>query len=471
MSTIGEVTLAADTSALGMLHSVLMDAQDEFSDLKLRAHVSDVLKQFRKDYPDSLPRFESARLADEQRGEIARLMLERFNSLIEWVDDAGRQPLHDAFAGTAAPLSLKHHNFEASPGARPDVVYRGERWVSDNIAELGNVLVERGIVTHAAGEALAWIEANVLEDGVLDLSGHKIAVLGAGAEMAPTRLWLEAGADVLWIDMAPPPEDWFEAGNLSGTLYWPEGNADLLTQPQAIQATLAEFAAGDPIHLGLYAYAPGKAREMRLTASMNAIVDTMPAELIRSVTMLVSPTTPTHLGERDIAARELKYASRPGWERALAGLGMLGRGGGSIEVEGKHTSRTVVGIQGGSYQAAQYLGKILTAEDWAARGLRVSANTAAITRTRSLDIPVFAAAFGGAAALGVETMTPRQSRRINGLLAVRDWLHPDMPVPGEVRVHGGIHTLGYPLESALKIAAGIGFARSPRLLGGLFKRG
>ncbi|NIV19460.1 MAG: hypothetical protein GWN54_02150 [Gammaproteobacteria bacterium] len=67
----------------------------------------------------------------------------------------------------------------------------------------------------------------------------------------------------------------------------------------------------------------------------------------------------------------------------------------------------------------------------------------------------------------METMTPRQSRRINGLLALYDWLRPDRPVPGAVRVHGGIHTLPYPLESALRIAAAIGFARSPRLLRGL----
>jgi len=138
----------------------------------------------------------------------------------------------------------------------------------------------------------------------------------------------------------------------------------------------------------------------------------------------------------------------------------------------------VVGIQGASYQAAQYLGKVLVAECWATphperpehRALRVSANTAAITRTRSLNHPVFAAAFAGAGAFGVETFTPRLSRRLNGLLAVRDWLHPEPPTPGQVRVHGGIHTLPYPLDSALRVAAAIGLARSPRLLRGLLRR-
>lgn len=118
----------------------------------------------------------------------------------------------------------------------------------------------------------------------------------------------------------------------------------------------------------------------------------------------------------------------------------------------------------------------MTAECWAGHGapaaeqsrpLRVSANIAAITRTRSLDHPLFAAAFGGAGAFGVETFTPRQSRCVNGLLAVRDWLHPDPSVPGRIRVHGGIRTLPYPLEPALQVAAGFGFVRSPR---GLLRR-
>ena len=70
----------------------------------------------------------------------------------------------------------------------------------------------------------------------------------------------------------------------------------------------------------------------------------------------------------------------------------------------------------------------------------------------------------------METLTPRQSRPLNGLLAVHDWLHPEVPVPGRIRVHGGIHTLPYPLENALRVAAAIGFARSPGLLRGLLQR-
>jgi len=212
---------------------------------------------------------------------------------------------------------------------------------------------------------------------------------------------------------------------------------------------------------------------------MNAIVNALPAERVASVTMLVSPTTPTGLDAQDRAAMDARGAARPAWEAFLARLGLLGRGGGRIDRGDAAAVRSVVAIQGASYQAAQYLGKIIMAECWAKHGapqaetpapLRVSANTAAITRTRSLDHPVFAAAFGGAGAFGVETFTPRQSRRVNGLLALDDWQRREPPMPGAVRVHGGIHALPYPLEPALMVAAGFGFARSPRLLRGLFRR-
>ena len=170
---------------------------------------------------------------------------------------------------------------------------------------------------------------------------------------------------------------------------------------------------------------------------------------------------------------------RPAWEAGLARLGLLGRGGGCVVVGDGAASRSVVSIQGPSYQAAQYLCKVLAAECWSVGGLphadraaplRVSANTAAITRTRSLNHPVFVAAFDGAGAFGVETFAPGFSCAVSGLLSVRDWLHPEPSAPGAVRVHGGIHTLPYRLDSALRVAAAIGFARSPRLLRGLIRR-
>ena len=60
---------------------------------------------------------------------------------------------------------------------------------------------------------------------------------------------------------------------LAGRLYWPREKADLLTRPREGLATILAFSAGDPVDLGLYAYAPGHTRELRLTGVMNAIVN------------------------------------------------------------------------------------------------------------------------------------------------------------------------------------------------------
>jgi hypothetical protein len=475
----GQVLLAENRSASEILHALLADAIAAFPDTFTSvAFPADAVK-FRKAYPDVLPHFEAARRASTDRHAISRHITTAMQQNIEWRDDSGPRPLHEALNESAEPLLLKTHAFTGKPGWQPSLVYRGERWEAAQLAELGALLVERGVMSADAGDAVTWVSREALDAGTLHLAGRKIAVLGGGAEMAPTRLWLASGADVLWLDTTPPPGDWFESPDLSGRLYWPEQNADLLAKPQEVLATLIAFADGAPLDLGLYAYAPGRARELRLTASMNAIVNALPQALISSVTMLVSPTTPAALSSEDLAEVRRRIETRPLWESACARIGLLGRGGGSVSIDGATTTRTVVAIQGASYQAAQYLGKVLMAECWAEHGqvsqegsqpLRISANTAAITRTRSLDHPVFAAAFGGAAAFGVETLVPRQSRRLNGLLAVRDWLQPALPVPGAVRVHGGIHTLPYPLGSALRIAAVIGFARSPRLLRGLISR-
>jgi len=475
----GQVLLAEGRSALQVLHAVLADAVAEFPGALKGAGLPADAEAFRGVYHDALPRLEAARLGSPQRYEIARHVTAGLQQHMVWQDGSGKRCLHEALTEAVRPLSLESHSFTAEPGWSPSLVYRGERWETTRLAELGALLVARGMITVEAGDALAWVATKMFDAGRLRLTGRKIVVLGAGAEMAPTRCLLESGAEVLWIDTRPPPANWWKSAGMSGRLWWPAGNADLLANPRGVLATMIAFADGAAVDLGLYAYAPGQARELRLTATMNALVNQMPPELVASVTVLVSPTTPTQLSPQDLQAMRARREARPLWEAMCDRVGLLGRGGGSAVVGGAAATRTVVSIQGASYQAAQYLGKTLMAECWARHGppdspdprpLRVSANTAAITRTRSLAHPVFTAAFAGAAALGVETFAPRQSRRINGLLAVRDWLHPALPTPGSVRVHGGIHTLPYPLESALRVAATVGFARSPRLLRGLIAK-
>lgn len=466
----GSVQLAAG-SASALLHEALAASIEAYPGSFAGVDFPRDAGAFRRHYPRILPVFEAARLASDDRIRLAQTLVDALKARLVWQPEGGDAVPIDAWLEEPGlPMKLVTSERDGPAGWQPDVTYRGERFAPSRLAALGRLLVERNVVTRAAGESLAWIEEGALTEGALHLEGRKIVVFGAAAEMAPTRHFLEAGAEVLWLDLAPPPAGLLEGRAAAGRVHWPEGGVDLLARPRDVLATVQAFADGDPVDLGLYAYAPGQARELRLTGTMNAIVDALPDDIIGSVTLLVSPTTPTGLDDDDLTAMVHRREGRPAWESAFDAMGLLGRGSGAAESHGRHSTRTVVDIQGASYQAAQYLAKLLVAEVWGnGRGLRVSANTAAITQTRSLEHPVFAAAFEGAAAFGVETFTPGQSRRVSGLLAVADWLRAESPVPGRVRVHGGIHTLPYPLESALKVAAAIGFCRRPVLLGGLVR--
>ena len=64
----------------------------------------------------------------------------------------------------------------------------------------------------------------------------------------------------------------------------------------------------------------------------------------------------------------------------------------------------------------------MMAEVWQSKArFRVSLVTAPITRTRSLEHPIFAAAFQGAKALGVETFAPSFSQQAGAIMAMTDW--------------------------------------------------
>lgn len=463
MSEVQGVQIRERLSASNLFHRILWQVNGQFEVLQRESGLTENPREFKQDYVEQVPRFEAVRLSSPARKNIARALINELNQQLVFIEGDQEHPLLEYLSAPAEPAPLRF----AAGGRHEDwdfeLSYAGQVFHAPGV--LGQHLLSDHVINAGAVASLSWIEQQMAGDAAFNLDDRKIVVIGAAAEMAATRLFLDLGADVLWLDMAAP-SDAFTNGQTRGSLSWPEQPLDLLTAPRQVLATIAEFAGGRPVDLCLYAYAPGQARELRLTGVMNALVDCLPAESVRSVTLLVSPTTASSLDPQDLRDIESREANAPGWEKALATMGLLGDAGVATHGDAA-VVRTLVGIQGASYQAAQYLGKVIMAEVWSSRGegrLRVSANTAAITQTRSLDHPVFDAAFGGARAMQVETFTPLQSQTVNGLLAIADWLQEEEPVPGNVRVHGGIHLLPYPLDKALRIAAAIGFARSPVLL-------
>ena len=454
------IQLADGRSASAVFYETIADTVAAFPELG-SAYVPDGASTFRNRYFDIIPRLEVTRLASRDRAAIAEHMARGLQQRVCF----GTEPIEIYLKRSSQPLPLECATGNCAPGWKPEFHYANENWF--DLGALAEKLAARNVISPGAREALDWLQSDIQENGAIDLSKRKVVVFGANAEMASTRHFLKAGADVLWLDVTPPSEKLIQSNSQAGDLSWVEPGIDLLTQPAEVLSTIRMFAGSERVDLCLYAYSPGQAKEIKLTAAMNAIVDNLPPEQIRSVTLLLSPTTATPLDSTDLDLLKARRESRPTWEAVSETVGLIGSGGGTEIAGDLGASRTVVSIQGASYQAAQYIGKLMTAEKWASKGLRVSANTAAITKTRSMDHPVFDGAFDGAGAFQVETFSPGQSQCLSGLLAVHDWLNPVPPVPGRIRVHGGIHTLPYPLNVALRMAAAIGFAKSPGLLLGL----
>jgi hypothetical protein len=444
---------------------------------------------WKRNYGATLARFEAYRAKSPQRAEIARFILERSQAALLHVQSGAARPLSDHMNEATEAPSLVPASFGDKPTFRVEIPFEGEWYRGDAALGLIDRLAEQGDMTMAARAGLRWtIEHIAAHGGVLDLRDQRFALLGAGAELAPTAALLRTGASVLWVDVAPPERFLRLHSPASGTLLQAATPLDLLEQPARIRAAIERFADDGPVNLGNFAYASGASQEWRLAAAMNAIASHVSPGLLRSVAMLVSPTTVPTLQPESVRAAKEQLSHEAVWKSALRRAGLLTKPG-SFSANGLQIGYSTVSIQGLSYQAAQYVSKLCAAEAFAMfggdqptnghpKGITVSANVAGITRTRSLSHPVFEAAFLGAPMFGVRIFQPETTRALSVLLMLHDLLNPAAPgaagssVPAAHKpamihaqqVHGGIFNLPYGLESAIRIAALFGMGRNPLVL-------
>ena len=473
-----------------LLHAVLSAATTEFPTAFGDVRLPDSAGAFKRDYGHALARFEACRAAAPERAQIARFLLRHTQGALEFASGRQRVPLAEYLASPGpTPVLNRAELVEGAVGLPVEVPFEGKMLRGREVAAFVDRLHEGRQISAAARAALHWIVAHAeAQDGRVDLSGERFVIFGAAAELAPTRLLLRAGASVLWIDRADPARAIPATRELSGTLLHTHDADNLLERPREIAAAIRAFAADGPVHVGMYAYAAGASQEWRLGAAMHAIVDSLDPALIKSVSLLVSPTTTSVLSEDTLAAESARLRDAPAWQRLLARLRVI-RKPGHLHAHGVDVARATVAIQGLSYQAAQYIGKIAAAECYATHGTRltsevvspvtVSANVAGITRTRSLSHPLFDAAFSGAAHFGVRVFDAATTRALSGLLTLHDLLNPEAPGArqdgsfdarakaagiGTQQIHGGIYGLPYVLDGVILVAAVLGLGQEPRLI-------
>ncbi len=373
----------------------------------------------------------------------------------------------------AAPATLGQA-FSGTPGLTLELPLDGRVYRGREVLEAIDRLFAAHHLSRAAALGLRWlvdfVEAN---GGRLDLTGQRFALLGASAELSPAPLLLAAGATVRWLDVKPPPPE------TRGAFIATRDGDDLLARPHEAIAALRAFAEEGPVHVGLFAYAPGKSRELLLAGVMDALVRTLGPGVVKSVATYISPTSPGEMQAEDLAAAEHLRASPTWWQRAAALSGAL-QGPGSYG----GVARTVISLQGAAYQAAQYVTKRIAAEVLAADGLggqsvTLSTNVAGITNTRSLSHPLFQIAFQGAPSFGVRIFEPALTRAVSGYLMLHDLLNPQAPAAAGQQseaplarakaahveqIHGAAYDLPWQFESAVKTAAVVGLTKRPQVL-------
>lgn len=482
------VVLPAGHTGSSLFHAVLTEAVARFPSALSSARLPQRPEQFKRSYGRALARFEAARINAPERVEIASFLLRRTQEELRFGNADHGAPLCDYLREQAEAPRLTSQQL---PGRRPftlELPFEGRSFRGREIHGVIDKLAAQQQLTHAARDGLRWIvDHATAQGGSLDLRGERFVLLGAGAELASTRMLLAAGADVLWVDLADPASVLVQPEQLSGRLSHAEQARDLLVQPREIAAAIRAFAEGGSVHVGLFAYAPGESKEWRLAAAMNAIVGSLPPELVRSLSLLISPTTASALTPDTVRANERRYLLTPGWQRVMARTGLFERPA-YHRAGDTCVSHATVSLQGLSYQAAQYMSKIVAAETFAVFGsafhdeprapVTVSANVAGVTRTRSLSHPLFNAAFLGAERFGVRIFDPATTRALSGMLMLHDLLNPAAPgaagrlAPAREKasavlsqqIHGGIYTLPFVLEGVIRAAAVVGLSSRPSIL-------
>ena len=465
------VGLPKGESGSQFFHRILSETAAQFPKALELAHLPTSRAEFKKSYGDDLCRFEAARIGSPQRVAIARHLSSATLASLRY----GDAPLLEALQ-KSVPAPPVSRTAPSAPTLHAEVPFEGRAYRDREVASLAERLFGDHHLTAATRDALLWIVEHIAaQGGTLDLRGQRFALLGASAEISPAPMLLAAGAEVLWIDMKTPPQ---QAG-----VTHPAQPSDLLGQPQTVAAMVRQFAADGPVHLGLLAYAPGKSRELGLAAVMNALVQTLGPQVVRSVFMFISPTSPAEMQPEDLAVVAARARSPALWQRALVVTRVLKQPGFSGH-DRNAVSRAIISLQGQGYQAAQYFAKIASAEAWAADGLAgtsitVSANVAGITNTRSLAHPLFQLAFEGASAFGIRVFATETTRALAGLLMLHDILNPNAPGAAaraypcaedkartlrSQQIHGGVYDLAWQFDSVVRVGAVIGMSRRPNLL-------
>lgn len=384
------------------------------------------------------------------------------------------------------------------------VPYRGRRLFGDDLRGQVDTWVRDGVTEPGFAVAMHAVLDN---PDWLDLADVDVAVLGASAEMGPTRSLLRWGARIHAVDL-PRPALWEKlihttrstAGSMRipvaldpegqppfvvGGLVHPDDDstvaahagANLLTQSPEIRTWLD--AIDQPFVLGTYAYADGAAH-----ALLSMAADMISADLISrrddiTLAFLATPTDVFMVPIEAVAEAQRRWDSRGFAALFQAPLRMAGQFEPNypdvyVTPDGREIgiNDSLIPQQGPNYALAKRIQRWRALES-RANGVPVSLNLAPATRTQSvIKNRALSAAYAGAGRFGVEIFEPATSTVLMAALLVHDLRNPasvanpatmlanPMDHFSAVANHGGLWRTAYSPRSVLGIAALMGLLDS-----------
>lgn len=487
-----EVDGARSTSATGR---AVLAAAAAVVDPALAARVRDE-PRWRQRYAEHLRELVVAELRaatpEADLDALPRAGLDATYARFEFVGPDGARRLDEVTRSPSGDLDTVAITGQASPTGL-QVPYHGELLAGDHLRRQLDDWVARGVVEPSLATAVHTL---LDHPEWLELSDRTFVLLGAGAEMGPYGPLCRWGATIAAIDL-PRPELWgrllatARAG--AGTVRVPVRGApsdptdttavaeaaglDLLVDLPDAAAWVATLAG--PLTIGGYAYADGAAH-VRVNVAIDALIRHVLAERGDGVSLaaLLTPTDVYAVTEEVVAASREQLA-RSGKLRQLARTVTGGRTFApnypDLVASGAGTrygiADALVLQQGPNYALAKRL------QRWRLRvaradGLRVSANVAPATRTRSVTSNrVLAAAYAGAHRFDVEVFEPDTANALMAALLVRDLRDPaaagepatSLAHPVELfvesAVHGGLWRNAFQPRSVLPLAAVLGLPR------------
>ena len=436
---------------------------------------------------------------------ISRDGLESAHRRFVYASESGDAPLLEAVSEEPiSPLTSVTVQGRAAREVDLSVPYRGRRLFGNELRQQIDSWVANGIAEPSFAVALHAVLDN---PDWLDLRDVDIALVGAGAEMAPTRSLLRWGARVHGVDL-PRKAIWDRliaitrntAGSLRipiavdpdgeppfvvGGLIHPDDDeivsasagTDVLVNTAEIRQWFNTIE--QPFVLGSYAYAEG-ATHARLSMATDAI--TLSLLNKRDDITLAFLATPTDVF---MVPQECVEESRRRWEsRGIGGLlqaplRLMGQFEPNYPVTYHSAQGRIIGLndslipqQGPNYILAK---RIQRWRALAARadGVPVSLNLAPATRTQSvIKNRALAAAYAGASRFGVEVFDPATSTTLMAALLVHDLRNPSSSANPETTLenpmdlfvqganHGGLWRAAYSPRSVLGMAAVLGLFES-----------